>query len=216
MNFALQPAVANDLHEVLWVHGLENRHRKLKDKRLFALNEASVENEELRIEDHLPVDASDDYPERLRVSMNALVPFEISLDGEFNLKTGSRDRLEVCIKLKPWELMDLSMQCLPQFRVVDQLADLGWRHVIEVIPGKLLLLLNPPEDLLWDSMELSQGRHALPLTLVNHLADAERLDCDFRPAALEENLEETTHNPARGLGYIGHVRVQRETFQSAF
>ena len=51
------------------------------------------------------------------------------------------------------------MNDLAHLRELDNLSDLLSTHIIEVLPGKLLLLLNLPENVFGDSLVLSQRSH---------------------------------------------------------
>ena len=91
--------------------------------------------------------------------MNLLFPLEIRCDSKFHLDDASCYRLDICFKFESWELMDELMNDLAHLWKLHDLPYLLGRHIIEVLPGKLLLFLNLAQDLLRYSMILSEWCH---------------------------------------------------------
>ncbi len=102
--------------------------------------------------------------------MNFSFPLEIRSDGKFYLDDTPSDGLNVCFELKSGELMYELVNDLAHLGELDNLADLLRTHVVEVLPGKLFLLLNFAEYFFGNAVILPERGHRAPLPPLDHLA----------------------------------------------
>ena len=80
--------------------------------------------------------------------------------------------------------MDELVDVLAEFGILDQLTNGRRSHIIKVLPRKLLLPFNPPENLLRYPLKLPQRSHTRPLALIDHLRQIQRNQSDLRPVPL--------------------------------
>ena len=100
--------------------------------------------------------------------VDTCVPEEVELKGKINFKSLSRNGLYESLKIETGQLVDVFVEDFPQFRKLYQVSQLLGTHLVEVLPIKLLLLLDPAEDFLGDVGELTKGSHTGPHLILYH------------------------------------------------
>ena len=106
--------------------------------------------------------------------------------------------------------MDLVQDGLAHLGEANYLADLLCIHVVEVMPLELRLLLDLPGNVVkvHHLSELSQGGHGAPQTLLDFLAHVQHHLVEVRPASIQADLKEGSHDTARTLGHVNHVSIE--------
>mmetsp|Transcript_117329 Transcript_117329/g.373812 ORF Transcript_117329/g.373812 Transcript_117329/m.373812 type:complete len:986 (+) Transcript_117329:1016-3973(+) len=206
----VDPAIRDDADEVLRRQRLGDGHGEVQGVLLFGAS--FLQHEHLLVEDLLTVHILDEDPEGLGTAVHTRIPLEIWSDGELDHQARAGDRLHVGTQVQLRELMDKLMDSLTHLREADQLADLGTREIVVALPGEVLLL-DLPQDVLGQTLEVTEGRLGAPHALVDHLAPVEGAQRQGGPTTAQADLEDRAHDAACRLLDVDHVRQEGETVQ---
>mmetsp|Transcript_75394 Transcript_75394/g.157135 ORF Transcript_75394/g.157135 Transcript_75394/m.157135 type:complete len:1109 (+) Transcript_75394:119-3445(+) len=204
----VDPSVGDDADEVLGRQGLGDGHGEVEGVLLF--RPTLLEHEHFLVKNLLAVHILDENPEGFRSAVDLLIPLEIGGDCELDHQARPRDGLNVGAEIQLGELMDESVDGLTHLGEADQLSDLGGRQIVVSLPREVLLL-DLPEDILGQALEVSEGRLGGPHPLVDHLAPVQSPERERSPASAKANLEDGSHDSAGGLLHVDHVGKEGET-----
>ena len=109
------------------MHDLVERDNELSRKSVLVFGES----EEVRVQDGFFVAVHDHQPERLFLSMEFFLPFEIASCSEIHLQTASGQWLSVCFDLNTRNVMNKFVENLPQFGETSEISDFLRIHLVE-------------------------------------------------------------------------------------
>ena len=115
-------------------------------------------------------------------------------------------------ELEARKLVDKLVNRLAHLGEANQLTNLLRREVVVSLPRQILAL-NLDEDIVRNTLELTQRRLAAPRPPRRHLAQRQSLIRELRPTALENNLKDAPQDAPRRLRDVHHVSHEREAFE---
>mmetsp|Transcript_46130 Transcript_46130/g.103670 ORF Transcript_46130/g.103670 Transcript_46130/m.103670 type:complete len:222 (+) Transcript_46130:2760-3425(+) len=160
----------------------------------------------------LPIHVLDKNPEWLCSSVHLRVPLKVRCDGQLDHQARTCNRLHVGTQIQLGELVHQLVDGLAHLGESNQLANLCTGQVVVALPRKILLL-NLPEDILCQALEVSQRSLASPHSLVDHLAPVQSPKRQRSPSSSQANLKDRAHDAPCRLLHIDHVGHQCETIQ---
>mmetsp|Transcript_63082 Transcript_63082/g.203357 ORF Transcript_63082/g.203357 Transcript_63082/m.203357 type:complete len:299 (-) Transcript_63082:2328-3224(-) len=190
----VDPAIGDNADEVLRRQRLRDGHREIQ--RVLLLRAPLLQNKHLLVQDLLSIHILYKDPEGLRAAMHLSIPLEVGRDCQLHHEARACDGLHVRTEIQFWELMHQLVDGLAHLGEADEFTNFGARQVVVALPGEILLL-NLPQDVLGQALEVPQGRLRAPHTLVDHLAPVECAQCQGSPAPSKADLEDGAHDAAR-------------------
>ena len=158
------------------------------------------------------IDVLHEHVEGLCMAVDLRIELEVGGEGELDTEHGARDGLHVRLQLEARELMDEPVDHLAHFRKAHELADLLRLEIIESLPRKVFLL-NLPDDVLRDALELAKRRLREPHAPIDHLAEVEHAIREGGPSALEHDLVQAAHQARSRLRHVHHIGEEGEALE---
>ena len=179
---------------------------------MILLSVVHLEEEKLVMQNHLAIVILHNDPEALHKSVHLLVPLEVGGQGEIHLQHRTRDGLNVRAELDPRELMHELVNRLAHLGEANQLPNLLRGQVIVSLPRKILALYLD-QNVLRNTLELSQRGLASPRATSRHFAHCQGFIREPRPPALENDLKDAPKDAPSRLRDVHHISHQCEAFE---
>jgi hypothetical protein len=109
-------------------------------------------------------------PEGFSLAVYLRLPLKVRCNSEFHFDDTASYRLHVSLEFESRELMHEFVNDFTHLGELDNLTYLLCTHVVEMLPCELFFLFYLSQNLLRDTVILTEWCHRTPLSAFDHLA----------------------------------------------